>query len=107
MRLATVLGQVVATVKEPGLDRFTLLVVRDEFPAAADGREDPDDPEGSPYVAVDLVGAGVGELVLVVGGSAARLAAGAAAGADCPTDRAVVGIADTVIERGTVSYRKA
>jgi ethanolamine utilization protein EutN len=105
MRLATVLGQVVATVKEPGLGRFTLLVVQDGSPA--DDGADPGPPGRPPYVAVDLVGAGVGELVLVVGGSAARLAAGAAAGADCPTDQAVVGIADTVIERGTVTYRKS
>ena len=105
MRLATVLGQVVATVKEPGLGRFTLLVVQDGAPA--DDGADPARPGRPPYVAVDLVGAGVGELVLVVGGSAARLAAGAAAGADCPTDQAVVGIADTVIERGTVTYRKS
>lgn len=105
MRLATVLGQVVATVKEPGLGRFTLLVVQDGSPA--DDGADPAPPGRPPYVAVDLVGAGVGELVLVVGGSAARLAAGAAAGADCPTDQAVVGIADTVIERGTVTYRKS
>lgn len=103
MRLATVLGQVVATVKEPGLDRFTLLVVRDG--AAAD--HGADRPAGTPYVAVDLVGAGVGELVLVVGGSTARAAASAATGTDCPTDRAVVGIADTVIEGGTVTYRKS
>ncbi len=95
MRLATVLGQVVATVKDPGLDRFTLLVVQD-------GPEEPS-TEPAPYVAVDLVGAGVGELVLVVGGSAARTAAGV----DVPTDRAVVGIADTVIQRGTVTYRKS
>ena len=108
MRLATVLGQVVATVKEPGLGRFTLLVVQDGLPAVSgvDAGGDPGPPGRAPYVAVDLVGAGVGELVLVVGGSAARLAAGAAAGADCPTDQAVVGIADTVIERGTVTYRK-
>ncbi len=109
MRLATVLGQVVATVKEPGLGRFTLLVVQDGSPADSDAGadSDPGPPGRPPYVAVDLVGAGVGELVLVVGGSAARLAAGAAAGADCPTDQAVVGIADTVIERGTVTYRKS
>lgn len=102
MRLATVLGQVVATVKQPGLDRFTLLVVRDEGPSpSGDG-----DPTHLPYVAVDLVGAGVGELVLVVGGSTASAAAGAVTGGDCPTDRAVVGIADTVVDRGTVTYRK-
>ena len=52
MRLATVLGQVVATVKEPGLDRFTLLVVQD----AAD---DTGSAPGAAYVAVDLIGAGV------------------------------------------------
>lgn len=103
MRLATVLGQVVATVKQPGLDRFTLLVVQDEGPTPSGER----DPAYPPYVAVDLVGAGVGELVLVVGGSTARAAAGAATGTDCPTDRAVVGIADTVVENGTVTYRKS
>lgn len=104
MRLATVLGQVVATVKQPGLDRFTLLVVADEGSTAPTGDAD---PRQMPYVAVDLVGAGVGELVLVVGGSTARVAASAVTGTDCPTDRAVVGIADTVVERGTVTYRKS
>ena len=99
MRLATVLGQVVATVKEPGLDRFTLLVVQD----AAD---DPGSAPGPAYVAVDLIGAGVGELVLVVGGSAAHLVASGTAGQHVPTDRAVVAIADTVIRDGAVTYRK-
>ncbi len=90
MQLAKVLGQVVSTVKEPGLARFTLLVVQD-------------DPDGATYVAVDLVGAGTGELVLVSSGGAARVAAGA----DAPTDRAVVAIADSVIRAGTVTYRKS
>lgn len=96
MQLAKVLGQVVSTVKEPGLARFTLLVVQDASGA------DPTQTRGAAYVAVDLVGAGVGEIVLVAGGGAARVAAGA----DAPTDRAVVAIADSVIRNGTVSYRK-
>lgn len=95
MQLATVLGQVVSTVKEPGLGRFTLLLVQDTADGAGDG-------DGPSYVAVDLVGAGVGEVVLVASGGAARVAAGA----DAPTDRAVVAIADTVIRTGTVTYRK-
>jgi ethanolamine utilization protein EutN len=95
VQLATVLGQVVSTVKEPGLGRFTLLLVQD----TADGGADPGGPS---YVAVDLVGAGVGEVVLVAAGGAARVAAGA----EAPTDRAVVAIADTVIRTGTVTYRK-
>ena len=97
MRVATVLGQVVATVKEPGLAGFTLLLVQDW----AD--EDADSFGAPAYVAVDLVGAGVGEIVLVAGGSAARVAAGEQA----PTDRAVVAIADSVIRDGVVRYRKA
>jgi ethanolamine utilization protein EutN len=96
LQLAKVLGQVVSTVKEPGLERFTLLLLQDATGA------DPERSGGPSYVAVDLVGAGVGEIVLVVAGGAARVAAGA----DSPTDRAVVAIADTVIRGGTVTYRK-
>ncbi|GAA1383445.1 propanediol utilization microcompartment protein PduN [Pseudonocardia kongjuensis] len=96
MRLAKVLGQVVSTIKGPGLERFTLLLVQE---AAAD---DPERDGGPTLVAVDTVGAGVGEIVLVVTGGAARVAAGA----DVPTDLAVVGIADTVVRSGTVSYQK-
>src|SRR6476469_7860814 len=59
MQLAKVLGQVVSTVKEPGLSRFTLLVVQDASGA------DPERSSGPAYVAVDVVGAGVGEIVLV------------------------------------------
>ncbi|HVL84882.1 MAG TPA: EutN/CcmL family microcompartment protein [Pseudonocardia sp.] len=97
MQLAKVLGQVVSTVKEPGLDRFTLLLVQEASGA------DPERTSGAAYVAVDLVGAGVGEVVLVATGGAARVAAGA----DAPTDRAVVAIADTVVRSGSVAYRKS
>ena len=44
-------------------------------------------------VAVDTVDAGVGETVLIVSGSSARMAAGLK---DCPVDAAIVGIVDTV-----------
>ncbi|MFI5959434.1 EutN/CcmL family microcompartment protein [Cryptosporangium sp. NPDC051539] len=96
MQLAKVLGQVVSTVKEPGLARFTLLLVQDA------GGADPEQTRGAAYVAVDLVGAGIGEIVLIATGSAARVAAGA----DAPTDRAVVGIVDTVTRSGRTTYRK-
>jgi ethanolamine utilization protein EutN len=96
VQLAKVLGQVVSTVKEPGLARFTLLLLQDATGA------DPERGGGPAYVAVDVVGAGAGEIVLVAGGGAARVAAGA----DAPTDRAVVAIADSVVRGGTVTYRK-
>jgi ethanolamine utilization protein EutN len=97
MQLATVLGQVVSTIKGPGLERFTLLLVQDVSGADLEG------VDGEAYVAVDLVGAGVGEVVLVVSGSAARVAVGT----EVPTDRTVVAIADSVIRAGAVPYRKA
>lgn len=89
MRLATVLGQVVSTVKQHGLENFTLLLVRDDLEAE--------------YVAVDRIGAGTGEVVLVACGGAARVAAGD----HVPTDRAVVAIVDTVSRAGAVTYSKA
>lgn len=97
MQLATVVGQVVSTVKAPGLERYTLLIVQD----TKDGT--PELSSGGDYVAVDLVGAGTGEVVLVTAGGAARVATGP----DTPIDRAVVAIADSVIRAGDVTYSKA
>ncbi|TNC25703.1 EutN/CcmL family microcompartment protein [Amycolatopsis alkalitolerans] len=97
MQLATVLGQVVSTVKAAGLERHTLLLVRDAVDA------DCEQPGGAVYVAMDLIGAGTGEVVLVARGGAARVAAGA----EVPADRAVVGIVDSIIHKGNVTYQKA
>ena len=49
--------------------------------------------EGAYLVAVDTVDAGIGETVLVVSGSSARMASGLK---DCPVDAAIVGIIDTI-----------
>lgn len=97
MRLAKVVGQVVATVKADGLGSFKLLLVQDATGAT------PARTSGPIYVAIDLVGAGEGELVLVVSGSGARVCAESAA---APVDSAVVAIADSVIRSGDVTYRK-
>ena len=53
----------------------------------------PEALHGSALVAVDTVGAGVREVVLVVQGSSARMAQGCN---DCPVDATIVGIVDTV-----------
>jgi ethanolamine utilization protein EutN len=98
MRLAKVVGQVVATVKEDGLSSFTLLMLQDATGAT------PARTSGPVYVAIDLVGAGEGELVLVVSGSGARVCAESKA---APVDSAVVAIADSVIRNGDVTYRKS
>lgn len=85
MILGRVAGTVVATRKDERLEGFKLLVVQAVEP---DGR-----PKDSYVVAVDTVDAGVGELVLVVSGSSARMACGCT---DRPVDAAVAGIVDEV-----------
>lgn len=84
MLLARIVGTVVATRKDPRLVSNKLLVAR------------PIDPRGKAegyVVAVDTVDAGVGETVLIVSGSSARMASGMK---DCPVDAAIVGIIDTI-----------
>ena len=98
MQLARVIGQVVATVKEPGLDSFKILILRNIDPAAPE-----DDTAAPPYVAVDLVGAGEGELVTVAHGSAARVPR---VTANTATDSAVVAIVDTLTVDGAVTFQK-
>jgi ethanolamine utilization protein EutN len=105
MRLAKVVGQVVATVKEPGLDGFKILLVEDldvADPQIETTQRDPFHAE-APYPAIDLVGAGEGEVVLVTAGSAARVPS---ASERTATDAAVVAIVDTVIVRGEVTFKK-
>ena len=85
MLLAKIVGTVVATRKDPKLVSSKLLVAR---PIVPKGK-----PEGSFLVAVDTVDAGVGETVLIVSGSSARMASGMK---DCPVDAVVVGIVDQV-----------
>jgi ethanolamine utilization protein EutN len=88
MRLGRVCGNVVSTVKADGLTRYKLLLVRD-VDAADPGAEG---DGGVPYIAVDLVGSGEGEIVLVAHGSAARIDAGTGT---IPTDAAIVAIVDS------------
>jgi len=83
--IAKVVGTVVATRKDPRLVSNKLLVARSMDPR---GKLD-----GAYLVAVDTVDAGVGETVLIVSGSSARMASGMK---DCPVDAAIVGIIDTV-----------
>jgi ethanolamine utilization protein EutN len=83
MQLARVLGEVVATMKDANLTGATLLVVQ---PIAADGSA-----AGRTLVALDSVGAGVGEHVFFVRG---REAAFPFYPAEPPTDATIVGIVD-------------
>jgi microcompartment protein CcmK/EutM len=83
--LAKIVGTVVATRKDPRLVSSKLLIARTIDPRGK--------PESGYVVAVDTVDAGVGETVLIVSGSSARMASGLK---DCPVDAAIVGIVDSV-----------
>lgn len=80
MLLCRVTGSTVTTVRSAGIGGRVLLVVRPEG-----------DDSASSFVAVDIVGAGRGDLVLVAKGSAARVPEAAAS---VPTDATIVGIID-------------
>lgn len=86
MRLAKVIGQVVATIRSDrlGMDKLALIKFINQ-----QGKE-----ESSVAVAVDKLGAGEGEWVLVVSGSSARLSLDDSG--QVPVDLSVVGIVDEV-----------
>ena len=84
MQLARVIGDVVATRKDPHLGGIPLLVLQ---PLAADGT-----PAGAPVVAADAMGAGVGEIVFFVRGREASLPFSPPG--VVPADAGVVGIVD-------------
>lgn len=86
MQIARVVGTVVSTQKHRTFEGAKLLLVQ---PLNLD-----DSPRGTPLLAVDGVGAGVEERVLVVlEGRAAGEALGRKA---APVDAAIIGIVDTV-----------
>jgi len=83
MQIARVIGNVVTTVKDPGLVDRTLLMIQ---PLTAAGQ-----PTGKPLVAADSVGAGVGEHVFFVRGSEASFPFLPRV---VPSDASIVGIID-------------
>jgi ethanolamine utilization protein EutN len=84
MQLARVIGNVVATVKNDSLEGRKLLVVQ-----SLDSNLR---PQGSPLVALDAIGAGVGELVFWCRGKEASFPFRRE---DTPTDCTIVGIVDS------------
>ena len=84
MRVAKVIGNIWATRKEDRLSGLKLLLAKPQ------NILHPGD-DLLPLVAADIIGAGVGETVLIVSGSSARSAAG---DMNIPVDATVVGIVD-------------
>jgi ethanolamine utilization protein EutN len=95
MQIALVIGSTISTIKAESIHGRKLLIVRK---ADTTGKV-----TGEPYVAVDTVSAGTGDLVLVTAGSSARYS-DQTTGA--PVDAVIVGVIDSLELGGEVTYRK-
>jgi microcompartment protein CcmK/EutM len=95
MLIARVIGTTVSTVKDEKLTGRKLLVVRQTDEKGA--------PVGKPFVAVDTVDAGVGELVLTCAGSSARQTS---ITKDTPVDAVIMSVIDSLEVDGEVVFRK-
>ncbi len=95
MILGKVIGTLVASRKEPTLEGLKLLVVR---ACDVDGN-----PSGGIAVAVDAVGAGIGEVVLYCSGSSARQTQ---VTQNRPVDAVIMAIVDQIAVDGDVRFIK-
>ncbi|RPJ23231.1 MAG: ethanolamine utilization protein EutN [Chloroflexi bacterium] len=95
MQIALVIGSTVSTIKDESIRGRKLLIVRKADTAGK--------MTGEPFVAVDTVSAGTGDLVLVTDGSSARYTNQTN---DAPIDAVIVGVIDSLEMSGTVTYRK-
>jgi ethanolamine utilization protein EutN len=101
--LARVTGHVVATQKDKSLNGQKLLVVEPlnvKYDEA--GKPASLGNTGRAIVAIDVVGCGEGQLVLVVQGSSARMTD---ITKNMPADAIVVGIVDTAVFAGKTFYQ--
>lgn len=96
MLIAKVIGTTVSTIKDEKLFSKKLLIVRQT--------DETGDPSGKPFVAVDTVDAGIGDLVLTCAGSSARQTA---ITKDTPVDAVIMAVIDSLEVEGKVSFRKA
>lgn len=96
MELGRVEGSVTSSLKEERLRATTLLIVQQVGPDAAP-------TSAIPYLAVDRVGAGEGDVVIVVRGTPASRAVSPEG---APVDAAIVGIVDSTKVGKRIAYRK-
>lgn len=96
MQIARVKGSVVSTNKAEKLHGLKLLIV---VPIELATFKE----KGSPIVAIDTVGAGAGEVVMLCGGSSSRQTA---LTENKPSDMAIVAIIDSIEIEGQTVFRK-
>lgn len=96
MLIASVIGTTVSTVKDEKLLGRKLLIVRQT--------DETGSPVGKPFVAIDTVDAGIGDLVLTCAGSSARQTA---ITKDTPVDAVIMAVIDSLEVEGKVTFRKS
>ncbi len=96
MLIARVIGTAVSTMKDEKLEGRKLLVLQqtDEYGKGS----------GKPFVAIDSVDAGVGDLVLTASGSSARQTT---ITKDRPVDTVIMAVIDSLEVEGKVTFRKS
>jgi len=95
MLIAKVIGSTVSTIKDETLVGCKLLILRQ---TEVDGV-----PFGKPYVAVDTLDAGVGDLVLTAHGSSGRLTK---ITKNRPVDAVIMAVIDHLAVNGDVAFKK-
>ena len=95
MLIAKVIGTTVSTIKDEKLEGRKLLILRQT--------DETGEPSGKPYVAVDTVDAGIGDLVLTAAGSSARQTN---ITKDTPVDAVIMSIIDSLEVDGKTVFRK-
>ncbi len=96
MLIARVIGTTVSTIKDEKITGRKLLVVQQT--------DETGKPIGKPYVAVDTVDAGAGDLVLTAHGSSARQTT---ITKDRPVDAVIMAVIDSLEVEGKTTFRKS
>jgi len=95
MLIAKVIGTTISTIKDETLTGRKLLILRQADETGA--------PFGKPYVAVDTLDAGIGDLVLTAHGSSGRMTE---ITKNRPVDAVIMAVIDHLDVGGKVAYRK-
>jgi microcompartment protein CcmK/EutM len=96
MLIAKVIGTTIATIKDEKLVGRKLLILRQTDESGA--------PSGKPYVAIDTLDAGIGDLVLTCSGSSARQTN---ITKDTPVDAVIMAVVDSLEVEGKTTFRKS
>ena len=96
MLIAKVIGTTVSRIKDEKLEGRKLLILRQT--------DETGEHSGKPYVAVDTVDAGIGDLVLTAAGFSARQTN---ITKDTPVDAVIMSIIDSLEVDGKVVFRKS